>query len=138
MRLGTEDQENPGNEVAREGTPCIFSHIGSNKEMFALFLLLNNLCGQEQLKNMMFRIVLLYLTTFSGFFHFCKQENLPTGHLQPLGSHRAADGMIKSLDYVPRPAAFYTEYVLTGQPVIFKGAAKLSSGFNLWTDGYIR
>jgi len=27
---------------------------------------------------------------------------------------------------------------MAGQPVIFKGAAKLSPGFNLWTDSYLR
>ena len=87
---------------------------------------------------MLSRVVLLYFVNFSGFVLFCKLENVPVGHLQPLGSHRPAEGKIKSLDYVPTPEAFFKEYVITNQPVIFKGAAKLSPGFELWTDSYIR
>jgi len=75
---------------------------------------------------------------FCQFFVFCKQETFPAGHLQPLGSHRAAEGAIKSIQHVPSPQSFYNEYVMAGQPVIFKGAAKLSPGFNLWTDSYLR
>lgn len=87
---------------------------------------------------MLLKMFLLYFVSFSGFFLFCKLENVPAGHLQPLGSHRAAEGEIKSIDHVPTPEAFFKEYVVANQPVIFKGAAKLSSGFKLWTDSYIR
>ena len=80
----------------------------------------------------MFRLLLLW-----QFFLFCKQETIPSGHLQPLGSHRAPEGEIKSLDHLPTPETFYNEYVVTGQPVIFRGAAKVSPGFDLWTDAYL-
>ena len=80
----------------------------------------------------------LYLAIFSQFFLSCKLESIPSGHLQPLGSHRAAEGKIKSIDFIPSPEDFFKEYALTSQPVVFKGAAKLSPGFSLWTDSYIR
>lgn len=80
----------------------------------------------------MFRFLLL-----CQLFVFCKQEFIPTGHLQPLGSHRPPEGAIKSIEHVPTPQEFYIEYVLKGQPVIFKEAAKLSPGFQLWSDSYL-
>lgn len=86
----------------------------------------------------MLRIFLLYFVSLSRFFPFCKQENVPAGHLQPLGSHRPAEGAIKAINYMPSPEVFFKEYVMINQPVIFKGAAKLSPGFNLWSDSYIR
>jgi len=69
---------------------------------------------------------------------FCNPENVPKGHLQPLGSHRPKEGLIESLDYVPYPKEFYYNYVMASKAVIFKGAAKLSKGFELWTDNYLR
>lgn len=81
----------------------------------------------------MFRFLLL-----CQFFLFCKQEKKPAGHLQPLGSHRAPEGTIKSIEHLPSPQTFYDEYLLAGQPVIFKGAAKLSPGFDLWTDSFLK
>lgn len=84
-------------------------------------------------KNNMFRFLVL-----CQVFLFCEQEGIPAGHLQPLGSHRAPEGVIKSIQDVPSPQTFYNDHILTGQPVIFKGAAKLCPGFNLWTDTYLR
>lgn len=75
---------------------------------------------------------------FSRFFLFSQQEAIPTGHLQPLGSHRPPDGPVESIKYVPHPQDFYNDYVLKGQPVIFKGASRLSPAFDLWTDSYLR
>ena len=83
--------------------------------------------------SVMFRFLFL-----CQLFVFCKQEFIPTGHLQPLGSHRPPEGAIKSIEQAPTPQEFYDEYVSKGQPVIFKGAAKLSPGFQLWTDSYLR
>jgi lysine-specific demethylase 8 len=65
-------------------------------------------------------------------------QSVPKGHLQPLGSHRPKEGLVESLDYVPFPRDFYYNYVLTSKPVVFRGAAKLSKGFELWTDRYLR
>ena len=82
--------------------------------------------------------ILLCFPIFSIFFLFGHQERIPAGHLQPLGSHRPSEGNIKSIDFIPSPKDFFKEYASISQPVIFKGAAKLSPGFSLWTDNYIR
>ena len=66
------------------------------------------------------------------------ESNTPQGHLQSLGSHRPKEGLIEKLDYVPYPRDFYYNYVLVSRAVIFKGAAKLSKGFELWSDSYLR
>lgn len=58
--------------------------------------------------------------------------------MEPLGSHRPPEGKIKSMDFIPSPEDFYKDYASISQPVVFKGAAKLSPGFSLWTDNYIR
>lgn len=42
------------------------------------------------------------------------------------------------MDFIPSPEDFYKDYASISQPVVFKGAAKLSPGFSLWTDNYIR
>ncbi|XP_072036429.1 uncharacterized protein [Amphiura filiformis] len=63
---------------------------------------------------------------------------LPTGHLKPLGSHRPPDVEIDELNEVPSPREFYEKYVKHGRAVIFRGAAKESPGFKLWTDEYLR
>lgn len=81
---------------------------------------------------------LLCFPIFSIFFLFGHQESIPAGHLQPLGSHRPSEGKIKSIDFIPSPKDFFEEYASISRPVIFKGAAKLSPGFSLWTDNYIR
>ena len=82
---------------------------------------------------------LLYVFVTFCFFHGTKFDRVtPSGHLQPLGSHRPAEGTVESLDVVPEPHDFFHSYVLPGKPVIFKGAGKISKGFHLWTDDYLR
>lgn len=116
-----------------------FVFITRDKEIdYSSCFTTDNLCGQNKQSRMLLRSFLLYFVSFSGFFPLCKLENVVPGHLQPLGSHRPAEGKITSIDYVPTAEVFFKEYVMTNQPVIFKGAAKLSSGFSLWTDSYIR
>ncbi len=63
---------------------------------------------------------------------------LPTGHLQPLGSHRPPDVIIDELNEVPSPRDFWEKYVKHEKAVIFRGAAKESPAFKLWTDEYLR
>ena len=65
-------------------------------------------------------------------------EDVPKGHLQPLGSHRPAEGSVETLDFVPSPSEFYDAFVVPSKPVIFKGAGKASRGFYQWTDDYLR
>ncbi|XP_032229614.2 uncharacterized protein LOC5505291 isoform X2 [Nematostella vectensis] len=62
----------------------------------------------------------------------------PLGHMMPLGSHQPKEGDVESRDDMPSPSEFYHNYVLASKPVIFRGAAKSSKGFNLWTDAYLR
>ena len=117
------------------GRFCIHQHGNTTKDVKCLNY--QSRCVYDTLLNKaasgMFRFLLL-----CQLFVFCKQEFIPTGHLQPLGSHRPPEGAIKSVAHVPTPQEFYYEYVLKGQPVIFKGAAKLSPGFQLWSDSYLR
>lgn len=81
----------------------------------------------------------LRIFVLSCFVYGTKFDRVtPSGHLQPLGSHGPPEGTIQSLDVVPKPHDFFNSYVLEGKPVIFKGAAKLSKGFHLWTDDYLR
>ena len=76
----------------------------------------------------------------------------PRGHMQPLGGHRDPDGTIKAVDGFPGPLEFYTNYVVPGVPVLFRGAAKGAGSifsrtmttataaemdvFDRWTDEY--
>lgn len=69
---------------------------------------------------------------------FITAQGIPKGHLEPLGSHRPKEGSVVSLNDVPFPRDFFYNYVLTSTPVIFRGAAKLSKGFKLWNDNYLR
>ena len=64
----------------------------------------------------------------------------PTGHLQPLGSHRPPEAVIASVtvDKIPSPEDFFNNYVLPGKPLLFEGAAKEMPAYSLWTDVYLR
>lgn len=64
----------------------------------------------------------------------------PPGHLKPLGSHRAAEGEIASVnvDNIPSPEDFFKDYVFPGKPLLFRGAAKQMPAYSLWTDEYLR
>lgn len=61
----------------------------------------------------------------------------PPGHLQPIGSHQPPVGDVMSVNEVPSPEQFFTEYVQPGKPVIFKQAAVNTPAFALWTDDYL-
>ena len=89
----------------------------------------------------------LFLFVFN-LCYFVKSEKLstktteetisPKGHHQRLGSHQPPQGHVKQLWYMPNATEFYHQYVVLSQPVIFKEAAKISSGYKLWTDSYLR
>lgn len=61
------------------------------------------------------------------------------GHLQPIGSGRPIS-KVKQIDGFPEPNDFFANYVhsKSKKAVIFKGGAKLSPAFNLWSDDYLR
>ena len=62
----------------------------------------------------------------------------PPGHLQPLGSHQPPVGDVLTINEVPSPQQFFTEYVQPGKPVLFKQAAMKNPAYSLWTDDYLR
>ncbi|XP_033629786.1 uncharacterized protein LOC117291897 [Asterias rubens] len=55
----------------------------------------------------------------------------------PLGSHREPSVFLDELKVVPGPLEFHRRYVSRYQPVIFRGAAKHSRSFHLWTEEYL-
>ncbi|KAK3735817.1 hypothetical protein QZH41_019916 [Actinostola sp. cb2023] len=57
------------------------------------------------------------------------------GHLEPLGarSHKTSP---ETVDQFPSPRDFFTKYVSPLQPLFVKGGAKISPGFQRWTDQY--
>lgn len=65
-------------------------------------------------------------------------SRFPKGHQEKLGSHRLPDGNIEEIWQMPTASEFYHNYVSKSKPVIFKGAAKQSDAFHLWTDKYLR
>jgi hypothetical protein len=62
----------------------------------------------------------------------------PPGHLQPLGSHQSPEPHITELLEPPSPRDFFENFVKPGKPVLFRGAAKNTPAFSLWTDEYLR
>ena len=67
-----------------------------------------------------------------------KSEGIfPKGHLEPLGSHRAPDAIEERHD-IPTPLEFWSNYVKISKPVVFRGAAKHSKAYKLWTDEYLK
>ncbi|XP_070560023.1 uncharacterized protein [Ptychodera flava] len=66
------------------------------------------------------------------------EEDVPTGHHQPLGGHRPPDVQIDETDTPPDPRTFWEKYVKPGKPLIVRGAIKHSPAFNLWTKEYLK
>ena len=64
-------------------------------------------------------------------------DGFPKGHLEPLGSH-CPPGNIEERHDVPTPLEFWNDYVKVSRPVVFRGAAKHSAAFRLWTDEYLK
>ncbi|XP_070570097.1 bifunctional peptidase and (3S)-lysyl hydroxylase Jmjd7-like [Ptychodera flava] len=60
------------------------------------------------------------------------------GHLKPFGFQRDPTETTEELDYVPHPVVFYEKYVKPHKPVVFRGAAKMSQAYHLWTEDYIK
>ena len=64
-------------------------------------------------------------------------EELP-GHMQPLGSHRPAEGEIERINHIPDPVSFHQEYVNENKPVVLEGAISGSPPLTTWTDKYLK
>lgn len=101
----------------------------------------------------------LLCTLFSAALHVCSGEELPPGHLKPLGAHREPEhvarqvcraGIARSfltlwplspsrLTHSPSPHEFYTSYVQPGRPVILEGLLNSTATlFNWGQDSYLR
>lgn len=86
---------------------------------------------------------LRYLLAFNLLYYIPgkiadKSEGIfPKGHLEPLGSHRAPDAIEERHD-IPTPLEFWSNYVKISKPVVFRGAAKHSKAYKLWTDEYLK
>lgn len=70
--------------------------------------------------------------------HSKAENQVPKGHLQPLGSHQPPDEFLEIAQEVPKPEHFFNRYVLPGVPLLFKGAAKSIPAYSKWTDEYLR
>lgn len=55
-----------------------------------------------------------------------------------MGSHQPPIGKIEELCTMPNASVFYNNYIVKSKPVIFKGAAKETDAFKLWTDDYLK
>ncbi len=62
----------------------------------------------------------------------------PRGHLEPLGSHRPAEGTVDVVEEFPAPQQFYDNYVFPAKPFLVKNGARNIPAFSLWTDDYLR
>lgn len=86
---------------------------------------------------------LCFLLVFSLFYsiqnNFANEfeDSFSKGHLEPLGSHRAPDA-IEERDDIPTALEFWNNYVKISKPVVFRGAAKHSKAYKLWTDEYLK
>ncbi|CAB4006791.1 Hypothetical predicted protein [Paramuricea clavata] len=65
------------------------------------------------------------------------EDNLPKGHQEVLGSHREPDTIEERYD-IPTPLEFWSNYVKISKPVVFRGAAKHSKAYKLWSDEYLK
>lgn len=59
------------------------------------------------------------------------------GHMKPFGWHRDPDIVTDELQTVPHPTQFWEKYVSRNRPVVFRGAAKHSRAYKLWTEEYL-
>lgn len=86
----------------------------------------------------LFHVVLLF-SVFQSFIAVAfADDSDPTkwpGHLEPLGS-RQTKISLETIDKFPSPKEFFSKYVSQIKPVFIKGGAKLSPGFEKWTDAY--
>ncbi|XP_020623160.1 uncharacterized protein LOC110060709 [Orbicella faveolata] len=59
------------------------------------------------------------------------------GHLKPFGRHREPDVVTEERETVPHPSEFWASYVSQNKPVVFRGAAKHSRAYELWTEDFL-
>ncbi|KAL9958610.1 hypothetical protein ACROYT_G035650 [Oculina patagonica] len=88
----------------------------------------------------MYRVSPLFCALFLSFISiglvFCSDKEL-VGHLKPFGQHREPDVITEELQTVPHPSEFWRTYVSQNKPVVFRGAAKHSRAYDLWTEEFL-
>ena len=67
-----------------------------------------------------------------------REKERPRGHLQPLGEHRPAEGVVTIVDGFLEPRQFYEDHVLASKPVLFRRAAHDLPAFQRWSDTYLK
>ena len=66
------------------------------------------------------------------------EQNLPRGHLQPLGGHADPDPVPEfNPGSYPTPEEFWKKFVKPSKPAVFRGATKSWGGYTKWTDEYL-
>lgn len=72
-----------------------------------------------------------------GVLWLCGGDELPPGHLQPLGSHREPE-LVATLSAMPTSRSFYLDYVQTSTPVLLKGVLNSTTLLKNWgNDEYV-
>jgi hypothetical protein len=94
-------------------------------------------CVKMKGQRIKFYLLICYFIKWNAVYS-AEENQFPKGHQKQLGSHRAPEGKAEELLQMPTPSLFYNNYVAKSKPVIFKGAAKESDAFKLWTDNYLR
>lgn len=87
---------------------------------------------------LLFHLLLLsfnFLAIFSVILADNSDPSTWPGHLEPLGSKQQKVSLETIYEF-PSPKEFFAKYVSQIRPVFIKGGAKLSPGFEKWTDDY--
>ncbi|KAK6171220.1 hypothetical protein SNE40_019455 [Patella caerulea] len=84
-----------------------------------------------------YKFCLVCILTYINFVYASEKIDLTKepGHLKPFGTGRPIHQIDEVLGF-PTPEDFLENYCLPLKPVKFKGGAKLSPAFHLWTDEY--
>lgn len=78
-------------------------------------------------------LLLQSATLLAEFVHLSDMN----GHMKPFGQQHAPEVETDVLDTVPQPQEFWENYVRPGKPVLFRGAAKHSRAYRLWTEDFL-
>jgi hypothetical protein len=65
------------------------------------------------------------------------RENIPTGHLRPLGWQNRADAQVSEESVNIKPEEFWDMYVKQKKPIIIRGLVSGSDVIEKWTDTYL-
>jgi len=66
-----------------------------------------------------------------------RKENIPTGHLRPLGWQVRSEGPIHEESVTIRPDQFWDTYVLMKKPTVLRGLVFGAEAIDKWSDSYL-